>query len=150
LAPPSPDFTGWLQKVISHRRRQTPEQVQTDIRTGLAECLRFGTTLVGDISGDGSSWDVLANAPLRAIVFRELLGLSGERVREVWLTVLRWGREASATATCRPGVSPHAPYSVNAAVIRAVAWNGWPTAIHLAESASERELLERHSGPFVS
>src|SRR5579859_5368699 len=42
-APPSPDFTGWLRQVIAHRRNRTPEQVNDDIRAGLAECLRFGT-----------------------------------------------------------------------------------------------------------
>src|SRR5205823_2688098 len=67
LAPPSPDFTGWLRQVIAYRRNCPPEQVQADLHAGLAECLRFGTTLLGDISGDGSSWDVLADAPLRAV-----------------------------------------------------------------------------------
>ena len=57
LAPPTPDFTAWLRLVIAHRRHRTPEQVQADVRTGLAESLRFGTTLLGDISGDGGSWD---------------------------------------------------------------------------------------------
>ena len=57
LAPPTPHFTDWLRQVIAHRRRRTPEQVRDDIRAGLAECVRFGTTLIGDISGDGGSWD---------------------------------------------------------------------------------------------
>src|SRR5947209_515505 len=71
LAPPSPDFVGWLRQVIAHRRTRTPEQVRADIRAGLAESIRAGITLVGEISGDGSSWNVLAVAPLRAFVFRE-------------------------------------------------------------------------------
>src|SRR5712692_5112142 len=50
LTPPSPDFTAWLRSVIVHRRSRTLEDVRTDIREGLAECLRFGTTLLGDIS----------------------------------------------------------------------------------------------------
>ncbi len=79
LAPPSPDFTGWLRQVIAHRRSRTPEQVQQDVRVGLAESLRTGTTLLGDISADGASWDFLKDAPLRAVVFREMLGLTQER-----------------------------------------------------------------------
>src|ERR1700739_4908027 len=47
LCPPSPDFTGWLRQVIAPRRTTTAEQTQADIRAGLAECLRYGTTLVG-------------------------------------------------------------------------------------------------------
>ena len=54
--PPSDDFTGWLRQVIAHRRGTTPEQIETDIRAGLAESLRHGTTLLGDISAGGCSW----------------------------------------------------------------------------------------------
>ena len=64
--PPSPDFVGWLRQVIAHRRTITPGQTQADIRAGIDECLRFGTTLVGDIASGGASWDALAESPLRA------------------------------------------------------------------------------------
>src|SRR6478752_6099679 len=51
IPPTDPDhFTDWLRGVIAYRRTRTPEQVEGDIRAGLAECLRFGTTLVGDIT----------------------------------------------------------------------------------------------------
>jgi cytosine/adenosine deaminase-related metal-dependent hydrolase len=149
LAPPSPDFTGWLRQVIAHRRSRSPEQVRADIRAGLEESLRYGTTLLGDISGDGGSWDALAAAPLRAVVFRELLGLPSGRTMQVWREVLRWSKEFPATPTCRPALSPHAPYSAHAGLIRSAAWNGWMMAIHLAETAGELELLEHHTGPFV-
>jgi cytosine/adenosine deaminase-related metal-dependent hydrolase len=149
LAPPSPDFVGWLREVIAYRRARSPEQVQADIYAGIRECLRFGTTLLGDISGDGSSWNLLAAAPVRALVFREVLGLSTERVRQSWINMLRWVQNTHSTDTCRSGLGPHAPYSVNFALIRTIAWNGYPMTIHLAETAAELELLEQHSGPFL-
>ena len=65
-------------------------EILTDIRTGIFECLRFGTTLLGDISADGptgTSWKAL---PLRAIVFRELLGLTQERARLAELAAINW------------------------------------------------------------
>jgi cytosine/adenosine deaminase-related metal-dependent hydrolase len=149
LAPPTPDFTGWLRQVIAHRRGRSPEQVRSDIQVGLTESLRFGTTLLGDISGDGGSWDVLATAALRAVVFRELIGLPSDRARQAMREAFRWGDPVPASASCRRGLSPHAPYSVNAAVIRSVAWNGYTMAVHLAESPAEVELLTHHTGPFV-
>src|SRR4051812_203817 len=79
LAPPSPDFTGWLRQVIAHRRARTVEQIQADIRAGLVETIRAGVTLLGDISGGGSSWDAVKDAPLRSVIFRELLGPTQER-----------------------------------------------------------------------
>jgi cytosine/adenosine deaminase-related metal-dependent hydrolase len=150
LAPPSADFTAWLRQVIAHRRSRTPEQVRDDIRAGLAECLRHGTTLVGDISGDGGSWDILTAAPLRAVVFRELLGLPAERASRAWEDLDRWLAAYPATATCRPGVSPHAPYSVRSSLFLSASTRGVPAAVHLAETTAELELLGHRCGPMVS
>src|SRR5947208_1596350 len=49
------DFTDWLRAVIRHRRARTPAQIEADVRAGLAESLRAGVTLLGDISGGGLS-----------------------------------------------------------------------------------------------
>jgi cytosine/adenosine deaminase-related metal-dependent hydrolase len=149
-APPSPDFTDWLRQVIAHRRSRTPEQIQQDIQVGLAESLRFGTTLLGDISGDGSSWEILTRAPLRAIVFRELLGLPADRASGAWERLDRWLASRADTPTCRRGVSPHAPYSVRSSLFFAAASARVPVAVHLAETAAEHELLLQRRGPFVS
>ena len=149
IPPTDPDhFTDWLRGVIAFRRTRTPEQTQADIRTGLAECLRFGTTLLGDIASEGASWDALAVAPTRAVVFRELIGLTDERYSTENRNLLRWRQSHANTPTCLTAASPHAPYSVHSALIRALAWNGWTLTIHLAESPDEIELLEHQTGPF--
>ncbi|HXG13474.1 MAG TPA: amidohydrolase family protein [Gemmataceae bacterium] len=154
LAPPSPDFTAWLRQVIAYRRSRPPEQVQADIRAGLEECLRLGTTLVGDIASEGASWDALAGAPLRAVVYRELLGLPPERAEQALASAKTWLETHPATATCRSGLSPHAPYSVRHSLFARSAWLAWghdaPLAVHLAESREELELLRHRRGPLVS
>ncbi len=148
--PPSPDFTGWLRRVIAHRRGTTPEQTQADVRAGIAECLRYGTTLVGDIASGGASWDALAQAPLRAVVFHELLGLSRERAEVACLGMGRWLGELRPSPNLRPGASPHAPYSVRSSLFfTATSW-GVPVTTHLAETAAELELLLHRRGPFVA
>jgi cytosine/adenosine deaminase-related metal-dependent hydrolase len=149
LAPPSPDFTGWLRRVIAHRRGRSPEQIRDDVRSGLAESLRFGTTLLGDVSGDGGSWEMLAEAPVRAVVFREFLGLPADRASGAWERLDRWLASRTATPTCRPGVSPHAPYSVRSSLFFAASTSAVPVAVHLAETAAEQELLIHRRGPFV-
>jgi cytosine/adenosine deaminase-related metal-dependent hydrolase len=153
LAPPSPDFTGWLRQVIAHRRGRSPEQVRADVEAGLAECLRCGTTLLGDISGDGGSWDVLAHAPLHAVVFRELLGLTEDRANRAVEEAEHWLEAHLATETCRPGLSPHAPYSVRSNLFGRAAVRAnrvkCPLAVHLAETLAELDLLHRRRGPFV-
>ncbi len=152
-AAPGTDFTAWLRGVIAHRRQQTPEQAQQAIRDGLAECVRFGTTLVGDVSAAGQSWPALASGPIRAVVFYELLGLPKDRADEALHTAQGWLASHSATGSCRPGLSPHAPYSTRLDLIeRAAVLAGeknLPLAIHLAETLDECSLLHRRAGRFV-
>jgi aminodeoxyfutalosine deaminase len=140
-------FTDWLRGVIAFRRGRTSEQTQADIRTGLAECLKFGTTLLGDIAAEGASWDALFNAPTRSLVFHELIGLTAQRLSDSVKILAAWGKRPESE-TCRIAASPHAPYSTGIALIRSVAWNGWPIAVHLAEAPAEAELLEHRSGPL--
>lgn len=149
--PLSADFTAWLRSVIAHRRGQTEEQIQTDIRKGLEMSIRHGTTLLGDISASGKSWDVLAAAPIRSVVFHELIGLTEERAEQAWQQAQDWLAAHQPTENCRPGLSPHAPYSVRKSLFKNVASlpAEIPVAIHIAETKEELQLLENRQGPFV-
>jgi cytosine/adenosine deaminase-related metal-dependent hydrolase len=152
--PPPKHFTDWLKAVIHQRRSLRPEQVLRNIRVGLKQCLACGTTLLGDISSHGMSWEVLAKTTrIRAVVFAELLGLPRTRAHQAWAAACEWLRGHPGQDTCRPGLSPHAPYSVRASLFRAAARLSQrlrvPLAIHLAETREELELLEHHRGSFV-
>jgi cytosine/adenosine deaminase-related metal-dependent hydrolase len=146
-------FTRWLQAVIHHRRTRTPTQVFADVQAGLQASLASGVTLLGDIAAGGTSWSVVARAPVRAVVFYELLGLPRDRAGQAWAGCLDWLGSHPATTTCRPGLSPHAPYSVRASLFAACAnlarARRLPLATHLMETAEEGDLLQSHQGPFV-
>jgi cytosine/adenosine deaminase-related metal-dependent hydrolase len=120
---------------------------------GIAECLKYGTTLVGDIASQGLSWPYLTQAPLRAVVFFELLGLPQNRAEQAAKDAQAWLNEHPCTPTCRPGLSPHAPYSVRASLFEAacqLAQAGQiPLATHLGETLEEFELLQNRRGPLV-
>lgn len=148
---PQPDFTQWLRRVVQHRHSQTPEDVDRAIRLGIDQCLRFGTTLVGDIAVRGQSWAALAESPLRSVVFYEMLGLTQERAAEAWRLAQTWLAGRTGTATTRPAISLHAPYSVRRTFFKELGAlaGALPVAIHVAESREEMELLESRSGPFV-
>lgn len=150
--PPTKDFTGWLRAITAHRRGRTAEQVQRAIADGVEECVRFGTTLVGDIAAAGASAEILAAAPLRSVVFFELIGLSAERAEESLNAVRTWLETHRGGDTCRPGVSPHAPYTVRRALFARAAGlaaeRGLALAVHLAETQAELELLQTHRGPL--
>jgi cytosine/adenosine deaminase-related metal-dependent hydrolase len=160
IPPTDPDhFTDWLRGVIAYRRTRTPEQTQQDIRAGLAECMKYGTTLIGDIASEGASWKVVSQALMRAVLFWEVIGLSAERYQAVLSeygtkTGQSWFDDPPpdawlATRHCRWATSPHAPYSANHDSARGQLFMG-RAAIHLAESPAEMELLATRTGPFVA
>jgi cytosine/adenosine deaminase-related metal-dependent hydrolase len=151
--PPTADFTAWLRTVIEHRRGQTPEQIEADIRTGLNESLQYGTTLLADIAAAGQSWAVLKEEPARAVVFYELLGLPLPRAEESLAIARAWLEQTAPTATCRPGLSPHAPYSVRdwlfGQAAKLASQLRLPLTTHLGETTAEYELLQNHRGSLV-
>lgn len=147
--PPQRDFTEWLRGVIAHRRAMNAEATIASIRAGLAACMRYGTTLVGDISSQGLSWADIASAEINAVVHYELLGLTNERAAAAWAQADAWLNEQRPTTSCRPGLSPHAPYSVRADLLRKCASRDVPITIHLAETTDELTLLQSHHGSFV-
>jgi len=147
--PPTPDFVSWLRKVIEHRQGQTAEQVAIAILAGLDDTLKSGTTLLGDISVNGKSWRALSSAKIRASVFFEILGVLKERAEAACLAIRNWLDKLTPSNSCRPAVSPHAPYSVSSwLILKSTSWD-MPIAIHLAESSAELELLMLRQGPFV-
>lgn len=159
IPPTDPDhFTDWLRGVVAYRRSRTPEQAQADIRAGLAEAMRFGTTLIGDITSGGMSYPAVSIAAVRAVLFWEVIGLSEETYNSVLRAIGEtiggsWDPDSPPakypeTPLCRWAISPHAPYSVNHNYARSQLFLGG-TAIHVAESPGEVELLATRTGPFV-
>jgi cytosine/adenosine deaminase-related metal-dependent hydrolase len=151
---PVGDFTAWLKAVIQQRRSLSPAQIRRNIRAGLRQSLAYGTTLLGDISSQGMSWPVLAKTTrCRAVVFYEMLGLLRTRAHQNWAAACEWLRRHPRQPTCRPGLSPHAPYSVRTSLFGAAARlsekQSIPLAIHLAETPEELQLLHHHDGPFL-
>ncbi|MDZ4683863.1 MAG: amidohydrolase family protein [Planctomycetaceae bacterium] len=150
LSPGLP-FTDWIRRVIRYRQEQ-PGIVPQAIQKGLSESLAGGVTLLGDIASTGWTWADYTNAAMRprCVVFQELLGLSDERVA-AQIELAKQHSSANQPFDI-VGLSPHAPYSVHpellgAALIEAQA-RSTSIAVHLAETAAERELLADASGEF--
>lgn len=153
IPPTDPEhFTDWLKGVIAYRKTRSAEQVQDDIRAGLAESLRCGTTLIGDIANGGASWELLVETPLRTIVFREVIGL-GFDWQDSYFHANAWLFRRPNRDNCRSGISPHSPYSVRAllfTMLAARALDGkHPLTIHLAESPAEVDLIMSRTGSFL-
>jgi cytosine/adenosine deaminase-related metal-dependent hydrolase len=144
------DVVSWLRRVIEQRRGSDPDDLRTAVGRNLDAVLEAGTTLVADITTGGLSWDQVASAPVRAVVFAELIGLKRARGLETsqeawdWLSSVR--PESQVAACSRPGLSPHAPYSTSGWLYHQAASSRTPLTTHLAEMPEELELLERRDG----
>jgi len=79
-----------------------------------------------------------------------MLGLTKDRAKRSLADARTWLESHRATDTCRPGLSPHAPYSVRSAIFFGAATADMPVATHLAESQAELLLLADRGGPFVA
>jgi cytosine/adenosine deaminase-related metal-dependent hydrolase len=137
----------WLHAVVSWRRAHAVSPGAME--DGIAELVRAGTTLVGDISPTGDSQRALGEAGLAGTVFREIVGLRPERYQpqlEMHLPAM----DVVMSPWVRSELSPHAPYSTAREVYRQCrqAAAGRVLCTHWLESAEEVEYLRTGGGPI--
>jgi cytosine/adenosine deaminase-related metal-dependent hydrolase len=144
------DALGWLRRVVEQRRSRSDEALRAAVGRHLAASVAAGTTLLADTTTAGLSWDQVAGAPVRGVVFSELIGLN--RVRGLQTSAAAWDwlasirPEAQVAGCARPGLSPHAPYSTSGWLYYKAADSRLPLSTHLAEMPEELELLAHRDG----
>ena len=152
LAPPAErrSFTDWLTTVIGSAGDAAA--AGEAIRAGATESLQCGVTCVGDIARHvGVAREALRRSPLRAVSFGEVVGMAKRKAGLDERLAAAVGTPTDPAAPAR-GVSPHAPYSIDADGYRrclaAAGRLGLPLTTHLAESGDESRFLSDHAGPF--
>ena len=64
----------WLRHVVDQRRTGTEQALRATVDGNVKASIDAGTTFLADITTAGLSWESVAAAPLRAVVFAELIG----------------------------------------------------------------------------
>ena len=141
------DFAEWISLHIERKARIGWEEYVDIARLGAAQCLASGVTTVGDCSYSGAAAVACAELGLRATVYLEVFGADAGRALEHFAEI-RDRAEPSFSDRVRPGVSPHAPYSVSLELYQACAELRLPMATHISESAAEVEYLLHGTGPW--
>jgi cytosine/adenosine deaminase-related metal-dependent hydrolase len=141
------DFAEWITLHIQRKARIGWEEFVHIARLGAAECLASGITTVGDCSYSGATAAAAAELGLRATVYLEVFGSDPAPALEHFARI-RHRAEAAFSDRVRPGVSPHAPYSVSLALYEACAELGLPMATHISESRSEVTYLLSGEGAW--
>jgi len=152
--PPPRNFTDWIQSIVALKAQWSYTEFAQSWLRGAKMLLRTGTTTVADIEAVPELIPEMWRAtPLRVISFRELISLKSQlAAREiVEKAVQHWSGLPAAGG--RVGLSPHAPYTTSAELLRfagrAAREQRWPLTIHLAESEPEFEMfMYRHGALY--
>ncbi|WP_437186581.1 amidohydrolase family protein [Planctomicrobium sp. SH668] len=147
-------FADWIQAVISQRRSQDLQPLES-VSLGVAESAQRGTTSIAEIATSDWIFDYSLNQTSPSIfLFREVLGLSRDRVDQQLAGVQEFLNQAEHISHTKIGLSPHSPYSMHPALFRGVCniavQNNLTLAMHLAESPAELELLRSGTGQLVA
>ena len=146
---PAPaSFVGWLLDLM---RQAGPGDPAAAAVAGAVESLGFGVTAVGDISAfPAVTRPTVAASGLAGVSYGEVRAMAARR--SFLEPRLAAAAEPIASDRLHPGISPHAPYSIDLDGYRrclAVASErGLPLATHLAETPDEATFLVEHGGPF--
>jgi cytosine/adenosine deaminase-related metal-dependent hydrolase len=152
--PPCTSMGTWIRELMALRRSAPPsDDVQRQAATdAVARARARGTVAFGDIGNSLIAADVLADAGVPSVLFHELIGFgpadAGARARECARRVTETVRPP-----VRPGLAPHAPYSVSPDLFRAiadeVAARQLLSSVHLGESREEVEFLMTGRGEIA-
>lgn len=146
---PEGSFADWI---LSIPRRRGTLRVEDAVKDGIAQCLKFGVTCVGDITQQSEpTRRTLADSPLRAVSYGEALGLGA--IRDKFdLLMSQNATSPHASDRLRIGISPHAPYTVDLPgyeqILQLAKARNLPLATHLAEDVGETSFLTDQAGPF--
>jgi cytosine/adenosine deaminase-related metal-dependent hydrolase len=136
------DFAEWIWLHTERKRRIGWDEYLVIARLGAAECLRSGIGTIGDCSFSGAAAVAMDELGLRGIAYLEVFGADPDDALSQF-EELRSRAAGHLNGRVILGVSPHAPYSISAAVYHACTELGLPLATHLSESESEvRYLLD--------
>lgn len=149
-------FGEWLSVLTRARRECFDTDSLFDAScAGIDEGLRNGITTFADTTESGAPLAAMHARSVRGIGFLEVFGPDPAQCPASMNTLLHDAAALRArdTSLVQTGLSPHAPYTVSATLLRAVAdaaQNGqWPVAIHVAESDDETRFVRDGEGHFA-
>jgi cytosine/adenosine deaminase-related metal-dependent hydrolase len=144
----SQGFVPWVRALVEARGAARPETVREAIVLAVREVEASGTVALGDVSNALLHLDVLERSSLEAVVFYELIGLDPAKAAEVLSAARERLAALGGTSRTRVRVAAHAPYSVSPELLRLLAGEGGPAAIHVAESEAESRFLASGEGEW--
>lgn len=164
LASPGFPLTDWIRSLLAYRDQRAatvnnnPEQAASGlehtraISSGVAQCLRNGTTTVGEIATCPLPCYTHAARKIDLTVLLEVLAPDVTDHEEILAAVRAQFDGLSPGTHLNPGISPHAPYTMPMPVLEQMISlarrRDMTVAMHVAESEEELQLLDTGAGPL--
>jgi aminodeoxyfutalosine deaminase len=149
LIKPGKGFVQFACELIPQRNKLTTEEIAAHCAQADAQLFANGINGVGDISNQAESFAVKAESKMRYHTFIELLGLNPM----VAPVNFENGRQLKAVCPPTKSLSPHAPYSVSAELLRLIEreeeHDSTVLTIHNQESKAESEFTENGTGDML-
>jgi 5-methylthioadenosine/S-adenosylhomocysteine deaminase len=150
-----PEFITWIRRIRELKDKTGAADFYDAAVAGIRDCWARGVTCFAETGSTGAVMRALHALGGRGIVYQEVFGPDPAKldVSMKELTSAVEGLRALVSPERRLGISPHAPYTVSAALYEAV--NRYarrerlPLAVHIAESADEWSLVCRGDGAFA-
>jgi cytosine/adenosine deaminase-related metal-dependent hydrolase len=137
-------FPDWIINLIRAKKDLSKQNYRSATKININTLIHTGTTTVGEICTHGVSPALLKQAGLRAVVYHEIISMDP-------VQGAHWepppGLPSRSSLLIQVGFSPHTPYTVSQAALRAISRlskkKGIRVAMHIAESKEEIRLLQR-------
>ncbi len=152
--PPTSDFTDWLRRLrnATNGFAIDDDQLRSSVHQGMRQSLAAGVTTVGDITARPTvTRPAMNRGPLNVVSFGEVIAVG--RIRRHLADRIEAAIDTThATDTLSIGISPHAPYTVEAegfqASVEHAERGDMPVCIHACETRDEQEYTESGGGRF--
>jgi cytosine/adenosine deaminase-related metal-dependent hydrolase len=149
--PPQKTFSDWIKAIVALKAAWSYSDFARSWANGAKMLLRSGVTTVADVEAVPELLpDVWSVTPMRVISFREIISLkkSIENDFQLAQSAAQWASLQHPAGVA--GLSPHAPYTTHADVLR---WaertaqsRQWLLTTHVAESEEEFQMFHNGSG----
>lgn len=137
-------FFEWIRNITKAKMEQEEAEVRESCRLAARENRAAGVGFIGEHSDRPFSREAMDEAGLEGVIFQEVITFLEQESPAEKVAIVRKKAEAQ-----RAVMSPHAPYTVDAATLKMLGAQGERISIHACESQAEVDFFLEGTGPFA-